>query len=339
MMLFSFIIPVYNAEKTIKRCIESIVADIGEFENECEIITIDNGSTDQSRNLIVELKKKYSCIRLLESQKGVSRARNAGIKEAKGDKLIFIDADDIWLSGSLSIIFKLLSTEEVQLIQFAYYKNDSLVKHDIITDRVVSGADFDRYRAWMISQPTKRMQVWAKVFDHQVISKNNILFNENLSYSEDGDFVFRYMQNIKDMLVTNAPIYKYCQDSISTMRSNSNDKISGYKNSLEHTKMFLDNESAIVRKAFNIYILMHLNVIFVHDVFDVRHKVLFWKRRKWLLDIINMKIFRDALSSIRFKDCICINLLPELFLKYKLYSICGLLCMMKSKRNYKMYRF
>ena len=177
-MKFSFIIPVYNVEKTIGRCINSIIADINQSRSECEIIVIDNGSIDNSRNIIVELKQKYLFVRLFECEKGVSRARNIGIQKAIGEKIIFVDADDIWILGSLERIKKLICTNDSQLIQFAYYKNETVIKHDIITNQVISDDRFDQYRAWMISQPTTRMQVWAKVFDNKILVRNKILFNE-----------------------------------------------------------------------------------------------------------------------------------------------------------------
>ena len=224
-MRFSFIIPAYNAERTIERCIESIMSDVEQYGNECEILVVDNESTDNSNQLILEFTKKYPYISLHECSKGVSRARNTGIKAAKGEKIIFVDSDDLWVPGSLEAIDKILIANDTQLIQFAYYKNDSLIKHNIETDKVVTQNYYDKYRAWMIAEPTVRMQVWAKAFDRQVMLKNNIYFNEDLSYSEDGDFVFRYMQNAKNMIVVNLPIYRYCQDYGSTMRQHSNSKI------------------------------------------------------------------------------------------------------------------
>ena len=99
-MKISIIIPVYNAEKYLDRCMRSVVASLEEFGGKGEIIAVNNNSKDGSMHILREWKKKLSqnkalALRTVECQEpGAGAARNLGAREAKGDYLWFIDADD-----------------------------------------------------------------------------------------------------------------------------------------------------------------------------------------------------------------------------------------------------
>ena len=95
-MTFSIIIPICNVEKYLRQCIDSVLA-----ENflDCEIILVNDGSPDDCGEICDEYANKYSHIKVIHKHNGgLSDARNAGIKEAKGDYLIFLDSDDYWIN-------------------------------------------------------------------------------------------------------------------------------------------------------------------------------------------------------------------------------------------------
>ena len=103
-MDYSFIIPAHNAERVIERCITSIEQDIELSAFNCEVIIVENGSEDNTSTVIEQLKSRYDNIIAAVSEKGVSKARNKGIDLSSGNRIIFVDADDIWEDGSLRII-------------------------------------------------------------------------------------------------------------------------------------------------------------------------------------------------------------------------------------------
>lgn len=90
-IMVSFIIPAYNAEKTIESCIESIISYKGE---ELEVLIIENGSSDMTTEISQKLENRDARIKLYHSEKGVSNARNLGIQKATGKWIVFVDADD-----------------------------------------------------------------------------------------------------------------------------------------------------------------------------------------------------------------------------------------------------
>ena len=102
-MTISFIIPIYNSEKYIKRCIDSILKQRGV---NIEVILINDGSTDDSEKICYQYCERYKNIRYVKIlNSGVSNARNVGIKNAQGDWICFVDADDYLLENSLERVY------------------------------------------------------------------------------------------------------------------------------------------------------------------------------------------------------------------------------------------
>lgn len=345
---YSFIIPAYNSSKTIKSCLDSLCVDIikSNMNLNVEVIVVENGSTD-STACIVKDYMANSClnIKIINSEKGVSKARNAGIVESAGEFIIFVDSDDLWLLGSLIEIQKNVKQYHSDLYLYSFIKgtvSDDFerclkVIHDF--NKTGIGSNIIDTKAWMISKPTFRMQVWGKVFRSDIIKKDKIYFVETLKYSEDSEFVIRYMKKCNEISVFDYPIYKYTISVGSVMRSFDATRINGYIESLEYSKEILKNESLIIEKAFTKYILSHLNIILVHDVFEVKRKSiknhLFIKDYKRMKELLKNDIFSNAIKKIKISDCFSIVLLPELFIKLHLEVITAILCYFKSYLNYK----
>ena len=116
-ILFSIIIPIYNSEKYLKRCVKSIINQ--KFKN-FEIILVEDCSKDSSQKICKFFFKKYKNIKLVKhmERKGVSVSRNDGIKTAIGKYLMFIDSDDYLLNGSLDNIAKFIKKNEDKKIVF-----------------------------------------------------------------------------------------------------------------------------------------------------------------------------------------------------------------------------
>lgn len=120
-MKISVIIPAYNREKTIKRCIDSV---IGQTYSAFEIIVVDDGSTDKTLNII---EKEYQgAVRIIkQNHKGAQAARNAGIRAAQGEYIAFLDSDDEWLPSKLEVqIEKLKKNSDAVICGNGYVQTD-----------------------------------------------------------------------------------------------------------------------------------------------------------------------------------------------------------------------
>lgn len=118
MILLSYIVPVFNSSKYLVKCLDSIINQ-GLEEDEFEIILIDDGSTDDSLDVCKDYGHKYDNVKVIsQKNSGVASARNAGLTQAVGKYVCFVDSDDYLTPYSISNIFKIIGTRSVQLIRF-----------------------------------------------------------------------------------------------------------------------------------------------------------------------------------------------------------------------------
>lgn len=113
MDLISIIVPIYNAEKVIKRCIESISRQSYEM---LEIILVDDGSTDQSLEICEDMSEKDSRIKIIhQNNGGVSRARNTGLKKATGQYIMMVDSDDYLYERAVELMLREIKKNKADL--------------------------------------------------------------------------------------------------------------------------------------------------------------------------------------------------------------------------------
>lgn len=198
MIFLSIIIPIYNAEKYLTHCVETLEnQDID--KDLFEIIAINDGSIDNSIHVIKELANKYDNIRIVEQEnQGVSVARNVGIKNAKGQYIMFIDADDFveknFLQGVLSSIND-FNFPEVVFLGYNILDAKGMVT-DTLSYQVNSGQICDGIEAYPISRGDGKLipdRSVAILFDRQLIVSNGIYFIAGIPYLEDGEFVARLL--------------------------------------------------------------------------------------------------------------------------------------------------
>ena len=117
-MTYSVIIPIYNAEKTLSRCIDSLVR---QDRKDVELILINDGSTDRSGEICKEYQQKCGNIRyFVQENRGVSAARNVGLAEAQGEYVLFVDSDDYVSQTYFEIIDAALVKEKADLLLFGF---------------------------------------------------------------------------------------------------------------------------------------------------------------------------------------------------------------------------
>lgn len=206
-MKLSIIIPVYNTENYLAKCLQS-VCDQNLPKTEYEIIVINDGSTDGSRDIILDFKEKHNNIIFIDQEnKGVSAARNAGLEIVKGEFVTFVDADDSIEKNSLYHIIEQANKFNLDILYpiiSAY--SESGEKLDVIT---FTGNYGDIKKGIFQERRT-----YASTFYRNNLL-NSIRFNESISFGEDT--VFNVQAQALALRVTFAEIsyYKY------TVRKNS----------------------------------------------------------------------------------------------------------------------
>lgn len=192
--MISIIVPVYNVEKYLQRCIESILA---QTLTDFELLLIDDGSKDKSGEICDNFALKDKRIKVFHKENGgVSSARNLGITKAQGEWITFIDSDD-WVEPDYLANFSMDSDLCVQ----GYYCGETLT---VYTPTIVmQNVGLSYMKAGYVSGP------YCKLFKAEIIQSNHISFDLQLSYGEDMLFLMQYSIYCRTMKVENTAAYHY----------------------------------------------------------------------------------------------------------------------------------
>ena len=196
----SVIVPVYNVEQYLPRCIDSILA---QTFTDFELLLIDDGSKDRSGEICEENKKKDSRIRVFHKENGgVSSARNIGLDKSKSAFLTFVDADDILIENALTDLYKCILNNKVDFVLGNCYKRENLNLYPLITN---TSATFTK----KITNHISHYALWGYLFKNSIIREHNIRFNEELAYSEDRIFIYQYVGYSRSMATCENYTYQY----------------------------------------------------------------------------------------------------------------------------------
>ena len=214
---YSVIIPVYNAEETIHRCVDSL---LNQNYPDMEIILVNDGSKDRSGEICKEYAAQYDAIVYIEkSNGGVSSARNTGLDIAKGKYVLFVDSDD-YVSENY---FRTLDTLCADFDYDCVFFSQCVVEGTKYTNRVLTpfvSQNIDEcvpkfceayYRKYLNPPHNKR-------YLRSIIEENQLRFSESLSIGEDKVFSFQYVLHCKSCCITSEVLYSICidnQDSLS----------------------------------------------------------------------------------------------------------------------------
>ena len=206
--LISFIIPVYNAEQFIEKLINNL-----KLINHCEIICVDDGSTDNSFQLLSQLQRDISQLIVIhQNNQGVSAARNTGIKIAKGKYISFIDADDSINIDNLKEVINLIDDSDLVFFgisdYFIYSENNVKMIHGYKDNKVITSDEFINSLGYYLNQ----MIIYSpcnKFYKREIILQNNICFDKKFALGEDALFNVDFFKYMKTVQFTPFDVYIY----------------------------------------------------------------------------------------------------------------------------------
>lgn len=194
----SIIVPIYNAEKYVLKCVESIMKQT--YAN-FELLLVDDGSCDKSLEICKLLEKRDSRINLIQqNNSGVSSARNAGINAANGEYVMFIDADDYidetFLESALYIAEKYEIDFYISGIKMEIWNNNTILKsYDYTITKSERYTVKSLLDAWRIEYPQVCLNgSWCKLYSKAIIDNYNIRFDEALERDEDTYFNLDFLK-------------------------------------------------------------------------------------------------------------------------------------------------
>lgn len=250
--LVSIIVPVYNSEKYLRQCIESIISQT--YKN-IEIILIDDGSTDKSGKICEEYGSKDKRIKVIHTENnGPSTARNKGIENSKGEFMFFVDADDFIENKAISLLIENYNQYKADIIvgDFKRIEDDNISGsgHDrfFSGSRLLTKQDIIDYTRYYLKKPNRFplfTQSWGMLFKTSIIKDNNIFFNADLRTFEDMVFNFEYLKYTNKLFFLKEALYNHLfhdNYASATIKICDNPKVLfGYPQALVSAKDFLDN--------------------------------------------------------------------------------------------------
>lgn len=203
----SIIVPVYQAEKYLRECLESLLhQDITEYE----IICIDDGSTDRSAEIIREFQKKSGKILYFyQINQGVSAARNHGIDFAHGKYLMFIDSDDKIRKNSLGYLYKAAENKGCDILVFGGKMDAALKAPEWMRMALYTrNKDYNSFTPEILyEEPGAQPSACNKMYKRECI--RNVRFPEDISIAEDMTFLFVLLPTVRKLSFIKKRIYLY----------------------------------------------------------------------------------------------------------------------------------
>jgi glycosyltransferase involved in cell wall biosynthesis len=322
-MKISVIVPVYNSASTLDRCINSLIS---QSFFECEFIFINDGSIDDSLFILEKYKAIDERILVFSQQnQGVSVARNYGLINAKGEYVVFLDADDYLEDDILENIHSIITSQSPCLLihDFSYIRENNLKnsiknnskfyfnKEELISD----------YLTWNL-----KIIMGSFTFKKELIIKNNIWFRTDLKYSEDVEFILFLLYFSKNVMINNNLQCNYVDNPNSAVNKISIDRFDTFKSRLDMYHYFKNKEGYNKLESLYLSYLIPESIICVLEIMCRKKKgllyVVFKSHKEFYYNFLNEKDFddntppeiRDSVNSYK-KNKVLFSL--RIYIKFK----------------------
>lgn len=282
----SVIVPVYNAEKYLRETLDSI---LNQTFKEIEVICVDDGSTDSSVSIIHEYMEKDNRIALFfqnEESDNAAKARNLGLKKAKGDYLLFLDADDVSEKNLIELVYRKALETEADIVMFNVFVMDTQEEMDVYVNAFVNPSKIRGKEIFVPKNERAQLfqimgeSVWNKLFKKELIIDNDVFFRP-LRQCDDYEFVALASVHATKIAVLNRRLLHYRRDAESSQTSDySVNWKAGYMAS------YYLKEELERRNLYNIYKISYVNkavdkiTFYMNHIFDIEVFRLFFREIK-----------------------------------------------------------
>jgi glycosyltransferase involved in cell wall biosynthesis len=238
--VLSIVIPVYNSEKFLTHCVDSVLA---QSYSAFECILVDDGSTDSSPAICDEYAAKDNRVKVIHrNNSGVSSARNEGIRAAAGKYLAFVDSDDYILPGMYGTMVNMIETQQTGTVCSAYHHQgrDYFFPGSFEYGSIAAAVyHLERYSLFGL--------IWNKIYILEIIRKKNIYCPAGYWFGEDMFFNLQYFNAINSVSFINTPFYEYRENtgSITGKRPSFDQSINRFRNVTSQIVKLADNECFI----------------------------------------------------------------------------------------------
>jgi len=341
--MISIIIPVYNSEEYLYKCVESV---INQSYSDTEIILVNDGSTDSSGKICESYAFKDDRFKVIHKENmGPASARNDGIKISEGKFIFFIDSDDFLEKNALQTLVEKYEKYNPDLVIADFNKVGETISSSgndrVFSDnKLLKKQDIINYVSSYLSAPNKfplLTQSWGRLFKASIIKNNNIFFNSDLRTFEDVAFNFDYMKHVDEIFYIKKPLYNFsihtnCLSATMNMLDNPS-FLFGYQEALLSVKQFLESYCPDIcfkkelGKAYVCYTIIQL-IRLCMQVDDSNEKQIY----KFICELVRNTKLKDGLKfySPSENDS---KIIPVL-IRLKFVWLIMLICKYRSKKRY-----
>jgi len=237
----SIIIPVYNVEKYLRKCLDSV---INQTLKEIEIIIVNDCSPDNSEDIILEYKDSRIVYIKNKNNLGSGGSRNIGLSLAKGKYLSFIDPDDLLNELMYEKMFKLGIDNDLDLIECKIVKINEMQFFNKIDYKITN--KFKIFQGEKLNYKIEHgftHSIWSKLYKTDILKDNTLLFPNN-NITDDATFNYKFFTKVKKIAYLYDDLYYYLQrDGGLTKKKLQQDSINAVINNLKEIKEFLDKNN------------------------------------------------------------------------------------------------
>lgn len=315
----SVIIPIYNAQETIERCVNSI---LNQTYSNLEIILINDGSKDKTEEICNNLMKIDNRIKYFyKKNSGVSDTRNYGLNIAKGDYISFIDADDYIEKNMYEVMINKSDDAEIIICDFFEVKNNKkenvnnkmeekiyYTLEGLITN--IKNEEIYRY----VNVP------WNKLIKSEIIKNEKIIFNSKISLGEDLLFNLQCMKVSKKIKIINKKLYNFTINNVGLglKKRNINEYMNNSIEFISELSMLLESDISIGN-------------ILLNEICSIINRLINEYDKKYAFELLENIKYEQKVYDLNYKVLTKKNYLVNFLLKHKNYKIIVYLYIIKNK--------
>ena len=304
-MKLSIIIPCYNVEKFVQKCANSILVQKG-FD--CELIFVNDGSKDNTLHVLENLAIKDNRIKVINQEnQGLSGARNTGIENAKGDYIMFVDADDGLEPNAFELISKNFNKEDLFCFSYNRVFEKKSVPRDLKINGVYEAAFIQRRMVGLLgeelrdpSQADSLVTAWGKIYKTEIIRKNQIQFTDTKEIgTEDALFNIQYLEHALTTQVLDMPLYNYVKVNADSLTKLHKPNLFGqWKNLYAKISEIIMAKDAEFKKALNNRIALSIIGLALNETFSEKP---FSLKRQKISEILHDDLYQKAYQNLEMK--------------------------------------
>ena len=285
--ILSIIIPLYNCEKYIKQCLDTIFRQEMN-ESEFEVIVIDDGSKDSGYSLASEYAKRHQNILVMKQEnQGVACARNNALEKATGDYVTFVDADDMLVSGSLGKLIKIAVDNKADIVKAAHKEvpEDTVCKdfssnHDNGSIHVMTGEE-----AIVNVTRMKEGYCWGYLISRKLITDNRLSFPPKVAFMEDWAFITQAILKSRTFVNADVLLYLYRRNSSSCMANVTTEKMLLGCQAIDIVANLTKDTSGDVRKKLSDNVCVNINIVLW---FTIHYRSIFNRKKEIIKALLQL---------------------------------------------------